>query len=513
MTAHILVVNSDPAQRRQIKSLVETQGHVVHAAENAASAFEKMVSLGSDLRVALLDLTMSGLDVNHFLSLANQSEGDAAVVVLADDGKVEAAVDAMRHGAFDFIVSPAAPERIAHAVSNALRVNERRAARLSRSRRTSQISFGEIVAVSGAMTRVVDLARRSASSAIPVILEGENGVGKQMVARAIHGAGDRSGKPFVAVSCGAMTPESLDAMLFGEEGGADEHGAGKIASAHGGTLFLDEVDALPLDVQARLLQLVQGGEISSHDGRRQRKVDVRLTSSTRKDLIEEVKAGRFREDLYFRMNVFPIMIPALRRRRDDIPYLARAFVERFSAEQRRAHPLGISADVLALLTSYDWPGNVRQLENAVYRAVILASGSELTEADFPQIAIQVAKNAGTDRHAAAQEPAAHRSFNRDAEEKAAAGSAMGLSHRDSERLVAAAQNPAVLSDNYIVSVDSAGNVRKLSEIEEELIRFALKYYRGQMSQVARKLGIGRSTLYRKLKDYGIDPDNPQSDVA
>ena len=285
VTAHILVVNSDPAQRRQIKSLVETQGHVVHAVENAASAFEKMVTLGSDLRVALLDLAVTGIDVDRFLSAAHHSDGDAAVVVMAGQSKVDAAVDAMRHGAFDFVVSPAEPERIASAVINALKVNGRRAARPARRSRHSQTTFSEIVAVSAAMTRVVDLARRSVSTNIPVIFEGESGVGKEMLARAVHCAGDRSGKPFIAVRCGALTPESIEQVLFGDERPGEQPDLGKVIAADGGTLFLDEIDALPLAAQARLLHVVQGGEVNAHDNRRQRKVDVRLISSTRKDLI------------------------------------------------------------------------------------------------------------------------------------------------------------------------------------------------------------------------------------
>ncbi|MBM7326695.1 sigma-54-dependent Fis family transcriptional regulator, partial [Agrobacterium sp. S2] len=254
---------------------------------------------------------------------------------------------------------------------------------------------------------------------------------------------------------------------------------------------------------------VQQGEIETVGSARVQKVNVRLISATNKNLIEEVKEGRFREDLYYRLNVFPITIPALRRRKEDIPHLARVFAERFSAEQKLPNPVGLDASALALLTAYDWPGNIRQLENAVFRAVVLSQGGELSDADFPQIALQLPEfSTGDDAEDVIRSPS---------------GSSLKL---------AAYSPPAPAVENHVVtdepadvsttiyrggslisSTDETGNIRKLAEIEEELIRFALRFYRGQMSQVARKLGIGRSTLYRKLKDYGIDPDDPLRDVA
>ncbi|MBN9033118.1 MAG: sigma-54-dependent Fis family transcriptional regulator, partial [Rhizobiales bacterium] len=302
-------------------------------------------------------------------------------------------------------------------------------------------------------------------------------------------------------------------ILFGHEKGAftgaTERHAGKFVDADGGTLFLDEIGDLPLEVQVKLLRAVQQGEIETVGASKPQRVDVRLISATNKDLIEEVKAGRFREDLYYRLNVFPITIPALRRRKEDIPHLARVFVQRFASEQKLAHMPVLTAGALGLLTAYDWPGNIRQLENAVFRAVVLSQGHEITEQDFPQIAAQL--------------PAY------------AAGSGLAVEPGHSPAQIAARTSPfaergllegghalpemidhpaaAVVPDNVIVSLDESGDVRKLADIEEELIRFALKFYRGQMSQVARKLGIGRSTLYRKLKDYGIDPDDPMKDAA
>src|SRR5690606_30041697 len=311
----------------------------------------------------------------------------------------------------------------------------------------------------------------------------------------------------------------VESVLFGHEkgafAGANERHVGKFAEADGGTLFLDEIGDLPLDVQVKLLRAVQQGEIEAVGGARVQKVDVRLISATNKDLIEEVREGRFREDLYYRLNVFPITIPALRRRKEDIPHLVRAFAERFSFEQKLARPVSVGPAALALLTAHDWPGNIRELENAVFRAVVLAQSEELTEADFPQIAAQMPEFNPAELAVSAMpsQAAARRLMPRPAAETVVTADMAdtlagtpGRPERPDPRALLAAAYPS--AQNVIVSTDPAGEVRKLADVEEELIRFALKFYRGQMSQVARKLGIGRSTLYRKLKDYGIDPDDP-----
>ena len=363
------------------------------------------------------------------------------------------------------------------------------------------------------MGRAVELGRRAAQSVIPVMLEGEAGVGKEMMARAIHATSERSARPFVTVNCAIIPHSLLEGVLFGQDGPAGSGDfPGKFSEAEGGTLFIEEVSELPAHVQTRLLSVVQGGEIEPGAGKRPRKVNVRLILATNKDLIEEVKASRFREDLYYRLNVFPITIAALRRRKEDIPHLARAFVERFSSEQRLPKPLAIDAGALALLTGYDWPGNTRQLENAVFRAVVLADGPVLGERDFPQIRTHMASVRASGDTAGTRSAGEPGPVTGMAVQEAPVPSPSPAQVTESPAPARAAA-PGDISANVIISTDEAGNVRKLAEIEEELIRFALKFYRGQMSQVARKLGIGRSTLYRKLKDYGIDPDDPQKHAA
>jgi DNA-binding NtrC family response regulator len=283
-------------------------------------------------------------------------------------------------------------------------------------------------------------------------------------------------------------PENLvESILFGHEKGAftgaSEKHAGKFAEANGGTLFLDEIGELPLDAQVKLLRALQEGEIDPVGAKRSVKVDFRLISATNQNLIELVKRGKFREDLFYRLNVFPITLPPLRARSADIPDLARRFIARFCAEEGK-RVRGLSHEAAALLCAYDWPGNVRQLENAVFRAVVLADGDELTVAEFPQIAAQVQ---GFD----VRIPPA----------PALSSSEAPLPPFPMSPPTFDVKDPSILR-----FIDESGDVRKLEEIEAEAIRFALSHYHGQMSQMARKLGIGRSTLYRKMKDIGVETE-------
>ncbi|GMB83572.1 sigma-54 dependent transcriptional regulator [Shinella zoogloeoides] len=509
MTAHILVIDDDPVQRRLLKNMIERSGHICHMAENGRAGLDLLDRKGGLINVILLDLMMPEMNGSAFLDALAERENTIPVIVQTGQGGIETVVSAMRAGAFDFVVKPVSPERLNVAVGNALRVDQREGrGRMGRRGRSEAVQFDDIVSASSEMLRVIELGRRAAQSNIPVVLEGESGVGKEMVARAIQAASDRANKPFVTVNCGAIPHNLVESILFGHEKGAftgaTERHTGKFMEADGGTLFLDEIGDLPLEVQVKLLRAVQQGEIETIGARFPQKVNVRLISATNRDLINEVREGRFREDLYYRLNVFPITIPALRRRKEDIPVLVRAFVQRFAGEQKLARPLAVSAGAMALLTAYDWPGNIRQLENAIFRAVVLSEGAELTASDFPQIAAQVPGYGLAESGAATWDAAAFRAPEPSAESHLPS---VYPDFRPSESV------DVGVPDNAISSVDKGGHVRKLADVEEELIRFALKFYHGQMSQVARKLGIGRSTLYRKLKDYGIDPDDPMKEAA
>jgi DNA-binding NtrC family response regulator len=484
-------------------------------AENGKQGLESLERHGDKIGVIILDLMMPEMNGIAFLNAMREQGIEIPVIVQTGQGGIETVVMAMRAGAFDFVVKPVSPERIGSAIGNALKVDRSNVARAPAKARGGTIRFNDIVAVSPAMTRVMELARRAAQSEIPVVLEGESGVGKEMVARAIQSGSDRAHKPFITVNCGAIPNNLVESILFGHEKGAftgaTEKHAGKFVEADGGTLFLDEIGELPLDVQVKLLRAIQHGEIETIGARRPLKVDVRLISATNKDLIAAVKGGEFREDLYYRLNVFPITIPALRRRKEDIPVLARAFVERFAASQKLERVPELTPPAMALLTAFDWPGNIRQLENTIFRAVVLARGDQLTVEDFTQIAAQIPGYITENGESifsgsrdvmpvpslsAAEMPASYPDFGGHAETR------MHVRHDSATVAV-----PHV-ADGMLAGLGKDGGVRTIAAVEEDLIRFALRYYRGQMSEVARRLGIGRSTLYRKLKDYGIDPDDP-----
>jgi DNA-binding NtrC family response regulator len=358
------------------------------------------------------------------------------------------------------------------------------------------------------MERVINLGKRAAASNIPILIEGESGVGKEMIASAIQGSSDRKSKPLITVNCGAIPDNLVESILFGHEKGAftgavDKH-VGKFQEAHGGTLFLDEVGELPQDVQVKLLRAIQENEIDPIGSRRPVKVDFRLISATNRRLIDQVKDGAFREDLYYRLNVFPIWIPPLRDRREDIPALARHFLARFAAEEGKPQVSGVMQDALAMLQQYNWPGNIRQLQNTMFRAVVLCDGAQLTIDDFPQVAAAIDRPAGLGSVPA---PAPVQQVAPVAAEAPAIGP-LAPSAADNTGAAAAAQPPAGFESSapfgFMRNLDPEGHIRKLTDVEEELIRAAIKHYSGRMTEVAKRLGIGRSTLYRKLKEYGLD---------
>jgi DNA-binding NtrC family response regulator len=307
--------------------------------------------------------------------------------------------------------------------------------------------------------------------------------------------GDRASKPFVTVNCSAIPSNLIESTLFGHKKGAftgatADH-AGKFAEAHGGTLFLDEIGELPPDAQAKLLRALQEGEIEPVGASRPERVNVRVISATNRRLLGLAQSGEFREDLYYRLNVFPIYLPPLRERPEDIEPLAAHFIARFSAEAGK-RVAGISNPALDLLRAYNWPGNVRQLENAVYRAIVLSDGGYLELADFPQI---VAQSRGRDESARLVQalPAPSAPVHIDA---------VRSQRRESE-------THDIVPDRFL---DAKGEVAPLPDLERELISFALRHYGGRMSKVARALKIGRSTLYRKLREYGLEGD-VESDAA
>ncbi len=489
MSSLVLIVDDDPVQRRVLETLVRRFGYECETVDSGAAALQRLQSRSPEVDLVILDLVMPDVDGMTVLARMREQKSPVPAIVQTAHGSIDAVISAMRAGATDFVVKPVGAERLQVSIKNALRVEalEDEVRRLNR-QASGTLTFKDLRSKSEDMDRVVRLGERAAKSTIPVLLEGESGVGKEVIARAIQGGSDRRSKPFVTVNCGALPENLVESILFGHEKGAftgatDKH-LGKFTEANGGTLFLDEVGDLPPDAQVKLLRALQDGEIDPVGAKRPIRVDVRIISATNQDLIDLVKRGIFREDLYYRLNVFPITVPALRVRREDIADLARRFMARFAAEERK--PLrGIGAEALALLHSYPWPGNVRQLENAMFRAVVLADGDELTVAEFPQIAAQVA------------------GF--DVRIPPAPASLVRATRPEREVVRVEVRDP-----NVLPLLDGAGNLRQLDHLEAETIKFALAYYRGQMSAVARKLGIGRSTLYRKMKEYGFHQGDDES---
>jgi len=478
MTKTILVVDDDPTQRRLIQAVLEREGFAVAHADSGRAALDHLAS-GAPADVVLLDLVMPGFSGEETLAdMRSRGFGQPVIVVTATGG-IDTVVRAMQAGACDFFVKPASPERIIVSIENALSMG---ALKVEVDRLKKQVggraTFSDLTGASPAMQMVRRLGERAAKSSIPILITGESGVGKEVIARAVHGSSDRAGRPFVTVNCGAIPENLVESILFGHEKGsftgAHEKHLGKFQEASGGTLFLDEVGELPLDMQVKLLRALQEGEIDPIGSKRPTKVDVRIVSATNRDLAQAVAEGRFREDLFYRLNVFPIEAPALRERREDIPALVDVFIRRFNVEEGK-RVVGATAETLAFLTAFDWPGNVRQLENAVYRAIILADAPYLQPHDFPAIS------------GVKPPPSEH--------EPASAASAVAAAQ------AAMAEAPV---DAPVRILDERGHLRTLEDIERDLIQLAIEIYAGHMSEVARRLGIGRSTLYRKVREQGLE---------
>ncbi len=484
MAKTVLVVDDDPTQRRLIQAVLEREGLMVVHAESGEQAIDRLGAGSAD--AVMLDLVMPGQGGLETLKEMRARSFMQPVIVLTATGGIDTVVQAMQAGAQDFFVKPASPERIMVSIRNALQMGDLKGEvdRLKK-RSSGKITFEELIGASPAMAIVKRLGERAAKSSIPILILGESGVGKELIARAVHGASDRAGKPFVAVNCGALPENLVESILFGHEkgsftGASDKH-LGKFQEASGGTLFLDEVGELPLDMQVKLLRALQEGEIDPVGSKRSVKVDVRIVSATNRDLTQRVNQGHFREDLFYRLNVFPIEAPSLRERREDIPALIEHFIRRFNVEEGK-RVAGATPETIALLTGHDWPGNVRQLENAVYRAIVLADAPYLQAYDFPAISGQQAPLP------AAASPASS---------PAPAGAPLAVPS-------AAEMMDDLPADSPIRILDERGHLRTLEEIERDLIQLAIEIYSGHMSEVARRLGIGRSTLYRKVREQGLD---------
>jgi DNA-binding NtrC family response regulator len=515
MAERVLIVDDDPVQRRLVENMVSKAGYEAITVDGGEAALKLMLATASAaFDCIVLDLVMPELDGLGVLGRMREAGIDIPVIVQTAHGGIDNVVTAMRAGATDFVVKPVGIERLSVSLRNAMatRALAGEIARLKRSR-SGTLTFRDIVTRSPKLLAVLRAAEKTASSAIPVLIEGESGVGKELIARAIHGSGDRRAKPFVAVNCGALPENLVESILFGHEKGAftgaAERRDGKFVEASGGTLFLDEVGELPPAAQVKLLRAIQEGEVEPVGGKKPIRVNTRIISATNRNLLANVRSGRFREDLFYRLHVFPIMVPPLRERVEDIPELIRHFLARFAAEEGK-RIRSMTAEALQMLAAYRWPGNVRQLENAIFRAVVLADREEMTCGEFPQIAAQIGDGETANRQITCEGSVSHDSAASQPCDIYRAPTAMeaplllddsvGRGHP----LVPAAIPGASGGGGTILNLlNDGGDVRPLEEIEAEVIRFALAHYGGQMSEVARRLRIGRSTLYRKLDSLGL----------
>jgi len=461
----LVLIDDEPAQGRLIGAIARRAGwHVLAAADLQAALALLDRDAVPPVEAVLLDCWSTDALAGPMVAALRAAHPHLPVLVLTARTSVALAVDAMRAGAADFLVKPIAPDRLLAALDAVCDIGATRGELRPLTEKIAQpLAFDEIVGSAPDFRAALAIAAKAARARVPVLIEGESGVGKEVVAQAIHAASPRARRPLIVVNCGAIPANLVESELFGHERGAFtgafERHAGRFQEADGGTLFLDEAGELPFEAQVKLLRVLQTGEVQPVGARFPRIVDVRLVAATNRTLIDEVAAGRFREDLYYRLNVVQVTIPPLRERARDIPALARHLLSRI-ARQPGMRGLGITDGALGLLMGYGWPGNVRQLHNALFRAAVLCDGDALTEADFPQIA-QAARN-----------PA---------------------------RMETPLANGA-----GVTLFEANGHMRPLDAIEADVIRLAIGHYRGRMSEVARRLGIGRSTLYRKLGELGID---------
>lgn len=448
----ILIVDDEKNTRDGLKQFLEAQDFDVLTASDGREGFDLFTKEKPDL--VLTDIRMPGLDGIGLLEKIKRENPKALVILMTAYGSVEDAVKAMKSGAFHYLTKPVNLEEVQFLVKKALAsLNlEEENKELRQALYKEKFEKGEILAQSKIMKDVLKTVDQIAQSNATVLIEGESGTGKELIAHRIHELSARKHQPFVAVHCAALTETLLSSELFGHERGAftgaSERKIGRFERAHQGTLFLDEIGEISPSTQVKLLRVLQEGELERVGGTKTIKVDVRLVCATNKNLLEEVKAGKFREDLYYRLNVIYLKMPALKDRKEDIPLLISAFIKSSSLANAKKIT-GIAPEAVSALQAYDWPGNIRELKNIIERMVVLSSDGELKIINIPEDI----------RHPKNFQPRS--------------GGALETSHNS------------------------------LSDIERDHIRRVLEEVRGNKSMAAKKLGISRRTLYRKIEEYKL----------
>ncbi|MES2443781.1 MAG: sigma-54 dependent transcriptional regulator [Pseudomonadota bacterium] len=453
MTLDILVVDDERDIRELVAGVLEDEGYQTRGAADSDAALEAISERRPSL--VLLDVWLQGsrLDGLELLDEIKRRDASIPVLVISGHGNLDTAVAAIRRGAVDFIEKPFEAERLLWLVERATETE-----RLKREVASLRLSAGretDLTGTSGAINSVRATLKRVASTGSRVLISGGPGVGKEVAARLLHGWSQRAPAPFIIVSAARMTPERVEEELFGVEEGGDLVRAGMLEQAHGGTLFLDEIADMPIATQARILRVLTDQSFSRVGGQRVVKVDVRVVSATARDLMTEIAEGRFREDLYYRLNVVPVAIPPLTERREDIPVLVEHFVAHYASERRVPTP-EVAADAMVALQSYEWPGNVRQLRNVVERTVILAPGDRIGRIDLDLLPPEVLGKPGE------------------------LGGGVGTN-----------------------AIMGAPLKEARETFEREYLRIQIRRFSGNISRTASFIGMERSALHRKLKLLGI----------
>jgi two-component system, NtrC family, nitrogen regulation response regulator NtrX len=457
MPKTILIADDEQAVRSSLERLLEFESYRVIQAADGPSALDLVRDRPVDL--VLLDIKMPGMDGLEVLAQLHQENPQLPVVIISGHGSIQTAVEATRLGAFDFIEKPIDADRILLVIRNGLA--QRRLLKENVSLRAEVRQRTRIVGQHPEMLRILDTVKKVAATSVRVLIMGENGTGKEMIARALHEHSPRADEPFVEVNCAAIPEELIESELFGHERGAFTGAVarriGRFEMADGGTLFLDEVGDMSLSAQAKVLRVLQESVFERVGGTETMKVDVRVIAATNKDLLKASREGRFREDLFYRLNVVPITVPPLRERGSDIPLLAEHFLHLIGRELGQA-PKKLSRTAMDALKEYAWPGNVRELKNLVERLVILAPGTTIDLTDLPPL--RASDEGGEDRY--------------------------------------------FQIESYLSFKDA---------VEKDFFERKLRLYGHNVSKTARKLGMQRSNLYKKLEKYGIPYKRAREDEA
>jgi len=493
VTKRILVADDELNMRRVLEAILKREGYEV---VTAANGFDALAEMNRDVHTVITDLKMPGLDGMGLLRRLQETYPEVPVVMITAHGSVESAVEAVKLGAFDYLEKPFEQEQIRQIVAKAMKTHElaRRDARPETT--PSERGRFRLIGQSTAIKQIYSVVEKVADTPSTVLITGESGTGKELFARALHENSSRHAGPFIKINCAAIPKTLMESELFGYDKGAFTGAVGakpgRFELAHGGTLFLDEIGEIPIEMQVKLLRVLQESEFERVGGIKTIKVDVRLVTATNRDLLHEIEQGGFREDLFYRLNVVPIHIPPLRERREDIPLLVEHFITKFN-ERLKKQITGISAAAIACLTAYEWPGNIRELENLMERTMLFCDGPEIQARELPPEIFHGA------------EPAAHAASSAAplAVDESTGHGAGGSGTGSGPNPITWTSLPAATAQN-----GPAGSLKEAvrfetERVERELIIRALDETNGNVTQAARKLKISRKSLQTKMKDFGL----------